>query len=213
MLAAVLAAAPAAAAQGRRADPPVRQPILIQPIPPAELLPPPVRESAPPAATTRPGTAAADQDRYYDASGPAFPRLQKANEALEGFPVDGGGFVDWAAALASGRIAPRADLQGTGRPAAHELDVILRNTKEMPWVRFPHRAHSEWLDCANCHPAPFAGKPGAAPVAMESILRGESCGMCHGKVAFPAWRQCERCHSVARPGERAPYDDARPTSR
>jgi c(7)-type cytochrome triheme protein len=75
----------------------------------------------------------------------------------------------------------------------------MRNTKEMPWVRFPHLAHSQWLDCRSCHPAPFAEKAGAAPTTMERIFRGEACGMCHGKVAFPAWNQCERCHSVVGP--------------
>jgi c(7)-type cytochrome triheme protein len=214
-LVAILAAGVPAvgAAQARRADPPVRQPTLIRPIPPSELQPAPALRSAPAAATSRPGDPGADQDRYYDASAPGYARLQKAHEALAGFPVDRGGFVDWVAALAAGRISPRADLAGLRAPAPHDLDVVMRNTKDMPWVRFPHRAHSLWLDCASCHSAGFDRKADAAPVTMESIFRGKDCGVCHGKVAFPAWHQCERCHSVARPGEGALYGGDMPTSR
>jgi c(7)-type cytochrome triheme protein len=173
--------------------------MLIQPIPEAELRPAAPRARTEPEATRRPATAAPGQDRFYDASGPGLPRLQKANEALAGFPVDRAGFVDWVAALGEKLIAPRAGVGAVPAPAPHDLDVVMRNTKEMPWVRFPHLAHSQWLDCANCHPAPFAGKAGAGAITMERIFRGQACGMCHGKVAFPAWNQCERCHSIAGP--------------
>lgn len=207
--AATLAAPGFAVAEPRRADPPVRQPMLIQPIPEVELRPAAPRVRAEPAPTRRPAAPAPGQDRYYDSSLPDLPRLQKANEALAGFPVDRAGFVDWVAALGEKLIAPRAGVGPVPDPAVHDLDVVMRNTKEMPWVRFPHLAHSQWLDCASCHPAPFAEKAGAATITMERIFRGEACGMCHGKVAFPAWNQCERCHSVAGAGKAGAGTDAR----
>jgi len=196
-----------AGAQQRRPEPPVRQPMLIQPIPAPDLLAQPPRPPGAPIPTERPAIPSPDQDRYYDASGPAFARLQRANEALAGFPVDRAGFIDWVAALRDGRIAPRSARDGLAPPSLHDLDVVMRNTKEMPWVRFPHLAHSQWLDCASCHPSPFAEKAGAATVTMERIFRGEACGMCHGKVAFPAWQQCERCHSVPVSGAGSLYGE------
>ena len=65
----------------------------------------------------------------------------------------------------------------------------------MPWVRFPHLAHTRWLDCSNCHPAIFLPQKGANKVNMDAIIGGEYCGRCHDKVAFALWT-CERCHSV-----------------
>jgi len=39
---------------------------------------------------------------------------------------------------------------------------------------------------------------GANQISMASILMGEKCGVCHGKVAFPV-SECRRCHSQAKP--------------
>jgi len=77
--------------------------------------------------------------------------------------------------------------------------VILKNTKEMPWVRFPHSSHTLWLDCSNCHPAPFVAKAGANTIMMADIFRGKYCGMCHDRVAFVTFFSCARCHSVPQP--------------
>jgi c(7)-type cytochrome triheme protein len=66
----------------------------------------------------------------------------------------------------------------------------------MPWVRFPHLQHTEWLTCANCHPAIFIPQAGANPISMSAIIQGEFCGVCHGKVAFAPTLNCGRCHSV-----------------
>ena len=64
----------------------------------------------------------------------------------------------------------------------------------MPDVVYPHKQHTQWLDCANCHPAIFIPQKGANQISMASILLGEKCGVCHGKVAFPV-SDCRRCHS------------------
>jgi c(7)-type cytochrome triheme protein len=65
----------------------------------------------------------------------------------------------------------------------------------MPAVRFPHRPHTLWLDCANCHEHLFKSKAGANKLSMQKILEGEQCGLCHGAVAFPL-TECNRCHST-----------------
>ncbi len=144
----------------------------------------------------RPATAIPNQDIFYDGDNPDYPQLQKANQALAGFPLDGKGFVDWMRALREGLIQPRASLKPGFQEDILDLDVILRNTKEMPYVRFPHRSHTLWLDCQNCHPDPFELKEERPQIQMADILRGKFCGKCHDRVAFITWMSCNRCHSV-----------------
>jgi len=61
-------------------------------------------------------------------------------------------------------------------------------------VVYPHKQHTELLDCSNCHPAIFIPQKGANQISMAAILLGEKCGVCHGKVAFPV-SECRLCHS------------------
>jgi c(7)-type cytochrome triheme protein len=63
----------------------------------------------------------------------------------------------------------------------------------MPNVIFPHKPHTLWLECGNCHPAIFKMQKGANPISMVKIVNGEFCGRCHGRVAFPI-SNCNRCH-------------------
>ena len=77
------------------------------------------------------------------------------------------------------------------------MDIIMEKTGEMPLVLFPHRPHTEWLDCNNCHDKIFIKKVDANPINMLAILSGNYCGQCHGAVAFPL-TECNRCHSVIR---------------
>lgn len=151
-------------------------------------------QEAPP--SVRPAEAAPGQDLFYDESNPDFAALQKANQALAGFPVDKTGKVDWMQVLRSGRIQPRADLRGQGGMSVLEMDIVMKNTKEMPYVLFPHRSHTLWLDCSNCHPQLFESRAGAHTITMNDIFRGKYCGTCHDRVAFVTHFSCERCHSV-----------------
>lgn len=135
-------------------------------------------------------------DEFYDPTSPAYERLQRADEALDGLPRDRDNKIDWMNSLRQGLIKPRQRLDGKDREPPLELDIILRNTKQMPNVRFPHKAHTEWLDCKNCHPDPFEPKAGSTKIRMEDIFRGQFCGKCHDRVAFITHRNCYRCHSV-----------------
>lgn len=137
-----------------------------------------------------------DQSKIYDTTNPDYPILQKTNEALFDLELDKKGAVDWMKALKSGAIAPRADLMGVGKMEILETDIIMKNTKVMPYVKFPHGSHTRWLACANCHDQIFIPKAGANPVDMTKIFRGQYCGVCHGQVAFITTFSCERCHSV-----------------
>jgi c(7)-type cytochrome triheme protein len=140
------------------------------------------------------------EDGIHDPSNPAVARiLQEPVEAMQGFARDDKGIIDWVKVLENGTIAPRKSLDGSDDMYTADFDVVFQNTGSMPYVRFPHKAHTEWLTCANCHPAIFLPQKGGNPVNMASIIEGRYCGVCHGKVAFPPTKNCGRCHSVPRP--------------
>lgn len=144
---------------------------------------------------------AIDSIRLHDVTNPDYLRLQRIEEATRHLPYDANGFPDWMQALNRGLIKPRSGLSGKDRMEVLDLDVLMRNTKEMPYVRFPHRSHTEWLACSNCHPDPFPTKAGASAIQMSNIFRGEYCGKCHDRVAFVTFFSCQRCHSQPQPGQ------------
>ena len=123
---------------------------------------------------------------------------QEPGKALSKLPRSehpSGNKVDWALALRSGFIEPRSNIYTDTPVRVIDLDVIMRDTSTMNYVRFPHKVHSEWLDCSNCHPVFFGMQIGDRDVNMGQILEGEFCGRCHGAVAFPL-TDCNRCHSI-----------------
>jgi c(7)-type cytochrome triheme protein len=139
------------------------------------------------------------KDGVHDPDNPAAKVLQEPAQALEKFPPDAvGNQVRWVQALEQGLITPRANILPGTTIRVLDLDIIMPRTGEMPMVRFPHRQHTEWLDCSNCHEKPFISKAGANKgVNMFQVLQGEYCGLCHGAVSFPL-TECKRCHSVVR---------------
>jgi len=138
------------------------------------------------------------QDNLHDPNGPGVQLLQNPSEALFELPRDVvGNQVNWVRALDKGYINPRINLYSNTKMKVLDMDVLRRNTGEMNVVLFPHRQHTEWLDCTNCHEWLFKSKAGATKFSMFDILKGEFCGRCHGAVAFPL-TQCNRCHSVPR---------------
>lgn len=143
-----------------------------------------------------PAQQALGRGDFYDPTNPDLRHLQRQSEAVATLPKDANGFPDWMAALKSGLIQPRSGLAPGATMGVLDLDIVMRNTKEMPYVRFPHNAHTQWLDCSNCHPQPFEPRTGAARIAMADIFRGKYCGMCHDRVAFVTFLACQRCHSV-----------------
>ena len=138
------------------------------------------------------------KDGIHDPTGPAIDVLQQPREALAVLPPDSSGNqVSWVKALEQGHIKPRTHVLVRAEMPMRDTEIILKNTGEMPMVKFPHRPHTMWLDCGNCHDELFKKVAGATKINMTMILRGEKCGVCHGAVAFPL-TECARCHSVER---------------
>lgn len=158
---------------------------------------PPEAADTPTAADNAPvARRAIDASPLLDPNNPDYQRLQNIEEATRHMPYDANRFPDWMKAINEGLIKPRTSLSGNDKMEVLDLDIVMRNTKEMPFVRFPHKSHTMWLACSNCHPAPFKPQAGSTSIRMADIFRGQFCGMCHDRVAFITFFSCQRCHSV-----------------
>lgn len=145
------------------------------------------------------------EDGIHDPQNPGTKRLQSPVNALASFPdAQAGNCVDWAGALNEGLISPRWSRDNPdAQPTVFDLNIVREVKGSMPNVVYPHKQHTKWLDCSNCHPKIFIPKKGANQISMASILLGEKCGVCHGKVAFPV-SNCLKCHSGSKnPPEQA----------
>lgn len=123
-------------------------------------------------------------------------QLQPPSVAFAGLPrSSAGNHIDWVKSLDSKAISPRWDRKDASAAAiVMDLNIVREVKGSMPDVVYPHKQHTEWLDCSNCHPAIFIPQKGANQISMASILLGQKCGVCHGKVAFPV-SECRLCHS------------------
>lgn len=188
MLAAALLAAPMAGAEAQAKDP-----LSFN-----RLLPDREERNAPPM-----------EDGIHDPTNPGTKLLQKPREAFEPLPdANAGNYVDWVEALQEGFINPRYDLNDPNQsPTVMDLDIVREVKGSMPDVVYPHKEHTQWLDCSNCHPAIFIPQRGANQLSMAKILMGEQCGACHGRVAFPV-TNCRACHSRPKGGQEAPQAEA-----
>lgn len=138
------------------------------------------------------------QDGLHDPKSPALKLLQQPGESLSRLPgAYDGNQVDWVEALRRGDINPRTNVFPESRVRVYEGEVMLNLKGGTPLVKFPHRQHTLWLDCSNCHEHLFKSQAGANRLSMERILQGEQCGVCHGAVSFPL-TQCQRCHNTVR---------------
>ena len=138
------------------------------------------------------------EDGVHDPASPALKDLQAPGEALSKLPAEtAGDRVRWGEALDKGLIAPRSGVDPKSGTDATVLDndIVLNPHGSMPAVRFPHRSHTQWLECTSCHEDLFKMEKGASGISMLRILEGEQCGVCHGAVAFPL-TECKRCHNV-----------------
>lgn len=139
------------------------------------------------------------RDGIHDPKSPAIGVLQEPRQALTPLPPDtAGNQVRWVEALEQGLINPRTNIRPETKIRVLDTDILMNTRGGMALVRFPHRQHTLWLDCSNCHEQLFKSRVGANRFSMFRMLQGEQCGQCHGAVAFPL-TECNRCHSVPRP--------------
>jgi len=147
------------------------------------------------------------EDGLRDVENPATHVLQHPKEAYVGLPkTEFGNHVDWVKAIDDGLLKPRWEkTDPTAEPFVLDLDIVRPVKASVPDVVFPHRQHTEWLSCSNCHPAIFIPQKGANQISMSAILLGQKCGVCHGKVSFPiTTKSCKKCHSKPKPADWKP---------
>jgi c(7)-type cytochrome triheme protein len=105
-----------------------------------------------------------------------------------------GNGVNWSAGLLSGTIKPLNYLKKKPQEMKFDKELLLEAEMSIiPPAIFPHKAHTAWLDCDNCHPDLFNIKKKGTHFSMAEILKGNYCGVCHLTVAFPM-DECKRCH-------------------
>ena len=112
-----------------------------------------------------------------------------------------GNEIDWTKALKDGLIKPKWTLSPDSKDQPININKTLKLEAEMSGISsavFPHDVHEQWLDCSICHPEIFnIKKKTTANLNMISMIRGETCGICHLKIAFPL-NDCKRCHPEMR---------------
>jgi c(7)-type cytochrome triheme protein len=113
-------------------------------------------------------------------------------------PLAAGDLVDWEEAERR-LFDPPADFVEGISLRSGRLSVD-RNFSVAPigtWlgeVAFSHQKHARWSGCEGCHPEIFPStRRGGVTFRMKDIARGEFCGACHNRVAFPI-AACLRCH-------------------
>jgi c(7)-type cytochrome triheme protein len=153
----------------------------------------------------------AAESGIHDPTNDMTAQLQPPAVAFAELPKSlAGNHVDWVKALDSKAIDPRWDkLDPAAAAVVMDLNIVREVKGSMPDVVYPHKQHTEWLDCSNCHPKIFVPQKGANQISMASILLGQQCGVCHGKVAFPV-SECRLCHSRKKAAATVAGGEAKP---
>jgi c(7)-type cytochrome triheme protein len=124
------------------------------------------------------------------------PERKKFHELLDKLPKDNfGNEVNWTKALEEGLIKPKDSLSGDPRELVNIATLVLKaEMAGIPSAVFPHKIHEQWLDCSSCHPDLFnIKKKTTGSLRMANMLKGESCAVCHLRIAFPL-DDCKKCH-------------------
>jgi c(7)-type cytochrome triheme protein len=135
--------------------------------------------------------------RCHARGDPARPQ-QEYEAFAKGLPLDPLGNVDWEKAESTWLVRPIDIVEGASVPRTRlkmNKEISIESTATwMTDVTFSHKKHAVWIGCEVCHPEIFPStKSGAVKYSMLQIANGESCGVCHDKVAFPL-ADCEKCH-------------------
>ena len=138
------------------------------------------------------------EDGIHDAENPGTELLQPPKAAFDSLDRSKhGNHVNWVSSLENGKLNPRWDrLDETMQPIVFDLNIVREVKGSMPNVVYPHKQHTEWLDCSNCHPDIFIPQNGANQKNKASNLLCEKSGESHGKEANPVTTSsCRLCHS------------------
>lgn len=108
-----------------------------------------------------------------------------------------GNKVNWSEAIEGGDIKPlfcfdKETCKTFDFEAPDDIEVEVRS-EIVPPVIFPHKHHTHWLDCLNCHRGNLFLTGGKLRFPNQKIMRRDRCEGCHGRVAFPM-DNCGRCH-------------------
>ena len=154
------------------------------------------------------------EDGIHDPSNDGTHALQPPLSAFGDLPKSfAGNRINWVEAIGTQKIKPRWDKTDLNAiPVVMDMNIVREVKGSMPDVVYPHKQHTEWLDCSNCHPGIFIPQKGGNQISMAAILLGEKCGVCHGKVAFPV-SECRLCHSKKKDIARAPVTPAAPAAK
>ncbi len=115
-------------------------------------------------------------------------------------PRDKFGLVDWVKLADAGLINPAPDLDPSVKDDdPMDLNILLVTAGKMEDVVYPHKVHTWWLNCDSCHDQLFTMETGATDMNMSGVIKGDWCGRCHAKVAFPL-EDCMRCHVKPKSG-------------
>ncbi|MDH3272100.1 MAG: hypothetical protein OEN56_12245 [Gemmatimonadota bacterium] len=138
---------------------------------------------------------------YLNPLDTVVPEIEKTldpDSVVAMLPRDHAGNIDWVAALRHEVIRPRDGIDGPRSPPPGSFefgfDFYFPGPAEMFDAYFPHSAHTEIMECAQCHPRIFRTRP--AEFMMADVFAGKYCGECHGTVAYPVMTGCERCHTA-----------------
>jgi c(7)-type cytochrome triheme protein len=105
-----------------------------------------------------------------------------------------GNGVNWSEGMLNGTLKPQTFIKKKSQDMKFDKELLLEAEMSIiPPAIFPHKAHTAWLDCENCHPDLFNIKKKGTHFSMVEILKGNYCGVCHLSVAFPM-DECKRCH-------------------
>ena len=132
------------------------------------------------------------EDGIHDPANDGTHVLQPPLIAFEGLPTtEFGNYVNWVKALNDGLLNPRYDrFDPTVEPLVMDLDIVREVKASVPDVVFPHKPHTQWLHCSNCHPKIFIPQRNANVINMSAILLGQKCGAKFHFRSLPNLAKC-----------------------
>lgn len=109
-------------------------------------------------------------------------------------PLDRFQFIDWMKLKENNVFTPIASLKKNTTEEIRDNKILFASRSGfVNDVIFDHKIHSDWVNCATCHPAIFKDELGGNKMKMTDMSKGLYCGVCHGKVSF-TFADCLRCH-------------------